>query len=240
MFLLFFIICFCLFLFLIRSSCNKIKYQIILPSIESLDHKTFLIVGSIHGNELSGSVACQRFIKFCQKNQRYNKHKWIVIYQANPCGIKMGWRQNPYTLFSKMSLQKSDMNRQYDHGGTTPINQQILYLIQKNNVDFIIDLHEAWGLPAFDPQSMGNGIFPNSQTSWNISKQLLESRLNQTIDRKDYYYQVKRWPLPDGSLRQYSVENDINYILIETSTEQSFSTRIKQHYLVLQTLFYIK
>ena len=196
-----------------------------------------MIIASIHGSEPAGSISTKRLKHFLDTNKfPWKNSRLILVPEANPCGLKLGWRHNPYIFLSTGNLSIADMNRQYEHGGTNRVNQKILELIDEYDVDMIIDLHEAWGYHTEHPDSMGNGIYPIGKKGWSIASSI-KNQLNDTIKKQECQYFVKHWtPIPKGSLRQYALDNNKDYILMESSAEQSLPLRIRQQTIFLKQL----
>ena len=230
------IVIFLLVLYMLQQHCNSVQYEVFTPKSFT---KTVLIIASIHGSEPAGSLASARILPYLSDSSSFDKLKQrvVLITCANPCGMKMGWRHNPYYVL-KGQLTKGDMNRQYGEGGHTQINQQILSLIHRFQPSLIVDLHEAWGYFQLEEGSMGNGIYPVGNDAYRISTKL-QQQLNQQIKKKEHTYVVHDWqPVPEGSLRELAKQRDWNYILIETSAEQKLQQRIHQHFTCLYSILF--
>jgi len=222
---------------MMKQQCNQVQYHVFTPLHHQQKLETILIIASIHGSEPAGSLACLRLLPVLfERSQTLNK-RIVLIYSANPCGLKLGWRQNPYYVLQG-KMEAGDMNRQYEEGGQTQINQQILQLIRRYKPTLIVDLHEAWGYFQLQEGSMGNGIYPVGSFASQLSLQL-QRLLNQNIQNPVKQYVVHDWqPVPEGSLRELCKQKRWNYILIETSAEQSLQDRIQQHVDCLRHLIF--
>ncbi len=212
-------------------------YNLYTPKIykfKGKSDKTIFIVGSVHGNEPSGTKACYRLINYYRNNKPENN--LIIMPQPNPLGLYVGSRY-------QLKPFNRDLNRNFNNVGKDRISKIILKYV--NKADLIIDTHEGYEFNVRYPKSMGSSIIPNkSKLSKTISKYILYS-VNKTIKDKDKkfvvsdFYSREDCYLPD-SLGCYSNKNNKNYISLETTglmmNKQPLNIRVNQHYILLREI----
>ena len=214
-------------------------YQFYTPQVHTFGPttgNTLFILGSVHGNEPSGTNACYRLIDYLKDKEL--DIQVIIMPMPNPLG---------YYLDSRYQLKPfhRDINRNFSDVGKDRISQIILNYVRK--ADFIVDLHEGYEYHSRYPKSMGSSIIPNqSDVAVSISKSIVKS-VNSTIRDKDKQFMVSDFYtketcyLPD-SLACYCNKHKKNYISIETTgllhNKQSLEIRVNQHYLLLLEIIY--
>ena len=215
-------------------------YNFYTPSVYTYDRiskgkgKTIFILGSVHGNEPSGTKACYRLIDYLKGKPL--KNKVIIMPMPNPIG---------YYLDSRYQLKpfNRDLNRNFSDEGKDRISKIILEYVRTS--DFIVDLHEGYEYHKRYPKSMGSSIIPNkSKVALKISNSIVH-KVNKTIQDEDKkfvvsdFYDKEDCYLPD-SLACYCNKNKKNYISIETTglhgNQQPIKIRVNQHYLLLKEI----
>jgi len=212
-------------------------YLIYTPTVyefRGISEKTILIIGSVHGNEPSGTDACYHLIDYLKVNKPQNNI--IIIPFPNPIGYYIGSRY-------QLKPFNRDINRNFNKEGKDRISSIILDYAKRS--DLIVDLHEGYEYHKRYPQSMGSSIIPNqSKLAILVSKDILDS-VNNTIqeeDKKfvvsDFYIREKCY-LPD-SLGCWCNNHKKNYISIETTgllmNKQSINVRVNQHLILLKRI----
>ena len=109
-----------------------------------------------------------------------------------------------------------DLNRNYTEEGTEPVSQQIIQLIRREHVDFIVDLHEGWGFHLQDQRSIGSTLTPTTDLSREIANTIVQS-LNQTISDPSRHFTVRDETDHLLTLRNFARRNGLNYLLVETT-----------------------
>jgi uncharacterized protein len=198
---------------------------------------TITLISGTHGNEPAGAIYLTELVKKFQKGTLYLKRgKLIIIPEVNKCGLYLNTRNVPDFPFSW------DANRNYPFKSSTKETPTMIlrYLHIINRSDFILDFHEGWGFHKIHPSSVGSGVYPNGYgNSTKLSKKIVK-HINYTISKSDHIFIAK--PLSDikGSLKNYTQENKIPYILVETSGQNNIlplSTRKKQIDIIIKTIF---
>lgn len=195
------------------------------------------LIGGIHGNEQSGSVALVHLIKsgwFDKQGQRYGL-AFKVIPNANPWGLSRDIRYNEKGI---------DLNRQFTKTNLDIVKDILQFF---NDCDLVVDFHEGWGWHQITPASMGSTLTANSPASNNIADQLV-SAVNKTT--RDLYPQEpkKQFVLLDhrvvpceipSTLGCFSQKAGKDHILVEITGQnnvQPMLYRTTQIYSLLNTL----
>ena len=210
-------------------------YQFYTPQVYTFGPttgNTLFILGSVHGNEPSGTNACYRLIDYLKDKEL--DIQVIIMPMPNPLG---------YYLDSRYQLKpfNRDINRNFSDVGKDRVSQIILNYVRES--DFIVDLHEGYEYHSRYPKSMGSSIIPNqSDVAMTISNSIVNS-VNSTIKDKDKqfvvsdFYTKETCYLPD-SLACYCNKHKKDYISIETTglldNQQPLKIRVNQHYLLLK------
>ena len=210
-------------------------YQFYTPQVYTFGPttgNTLFILGSVHGNEPSGTNACYRLIDYLKDKEL--DIQIIIMPMPNPLG---------YYLDSRYQLKpfNRDINRNFSDVGKDRVSQIILNYVRES--DFIVDLHEGYEYHSRYPKSMGSSIIPNqSDVAMTISNSIVNS-VNSTIKDKDKqfvvsdFYTKETCYLPD-SLACYCNKHKKDYISIETTglldNQQPLKIRVNQHYLLLK------
>jgi len=210
-------------------------YTIWIPTVHTFgpeNGQTLFILGSVHGNEPSGTKACYHLIDYL-KGKQLDK-RVIIMPMPNPIG---------YYLDSRYQLKpfNRDLNRNFSDGGLDRVSSTILEYVNKS--DFIVDLHEGYEYHKRYPKSMGSSIIPNkSELALSVSNNVV-SKVNATIQEEDKkfvvsdFYDKEDCYLPD-SLGCYCNRHKKDYISIETTglheNQQPIHIRVEQHLLLLK------
>ena len=195
--------------------------------------KTIFILGSVHGNEPSGTKACHLLMNYLKKYPP--KHKIIIMPNPNPLGLIFDTRY-------QLKPFNRDLNRNFSDEGKDRISKIILEYVRTS--DFIVDLHEGYEYHKRYPKSMGSSIIPNkSKVALKISNSIVH-KVNKTIQDEDKkfvvsdFYDKEDCYLPD-SLACYCNRYKKDYISLETTglnNIQQIDIRVNQHYLLLKEI----
>ena len=192
------------------------------------------ILGSVHGNEPSGTLATYRLIDYLQANPTKIKQRITIMPLPNPLGYYIGSRY-------QMKPFHSDINRNFGEVGKDRVSEIILTYVRDS--DFIVDLHEGYEYHTRYPKSMGSSIIPNkSSLAQRVSNDILPlvNNMITSADKKfgisDFYSREDCY-LPD-SLGCYCNKQGLHYISIETTgllnNQQPIDIRVNQHYTLLR------
>ena len=223
----------------IRAKCNKVH---VYTYDSEIPGPNVLLVASTHGNEPAGGVALNRLVSLIETGALQVKQGSLTIVPVvNGCGTNMDMRYQPHQM---MILQSPDINRNYpvkrNQKAKCYISQTIADLATQNDV--VVDLHEGWGFNRVDASSMGSGIFPGHTPLSQILAQTMALELNQNLEipsaeestnpnklnqmqAQDFQFRVlPDWPDVRGSLRWWCGQNNIDYVLLETSGQNDIVT----------------
>ena len=219
---------------LLQKICHQSK---IFRFYGKEDGPTITFISGTHGNEPAGAIYLQELVTKFQKEELYlKKGQLIIIPQVNKCGLYLHTRNVPDVPFSW------DINRSYPYQSSqSEIPNLILrYLHIINKSDFILDFHEGWGFHKIHPLSVGSGVYPNDYgNSSELSKKMVNN-INKNISISRHKFISKPLSNIKGSLKNYSKENKIPYILVETSGQNDIlplETRKKQIDNIIKTFF---
>jgi len=102
-------------------------------------HKTLVIMGGVHGNELNGIALVKRLLGYCEKEkiEKKLKGRLIVIPLVNVKGFEKRTRTNP--------LDHKDINRSYNQKINCPSTKiaNALWKAFYAKADMVIDCHDA-------------------------------------------------------------------------------------------------
>lgn len=232
---------------LIKDKCTDIDKFQILSGVEHFNGPSVLLVAGTHGNEPAGSDALISLHNdFVRGKLKLKAGKLTIVPTLNPCGKMLGWRWQPHQL---MRFSNVDLNRNYPQSnneeGSCPVSNYIAKLALEHT--FVIDGHEGYAFNHQNPKSMGSCVFPGQtqlarQIAWNAVEELNEVLEPPRGVSKDIARWQSRpdWPDLKGTLRWHCNQNNIHYILMETTGQnniQPLSTRVQQQkFLILSFL----
>ena len=195
---------------------------------------TLFILGSVHGNEPSGTKACYHLIDYLKEKQL--DKRVIIMPMPNPIG---------YYMDSRYQLKpfNRDLNRNFSDEGKDRVSSIILEYVKES--DFIVDLHEGYDYHKRNSKSMGSSIIPNkSKLALTISNNVV-NKVNSTIQEDDKkfvvsdFYDKEDCYLPD-SLACYCNRHKKDYLSIETTglneNQQPIDIRVEHHLLLLKEI----
>lgn len=180
-----------------------------------------LIISGTHGNEPAGRLVVEEWLK---NHVPIKKGKIYVIPRSNKSGSIIGLR---YMLHN---LLFPDLNRNYTDNGREPVSQKIIEIINKNQIEFILDFHEGWGFHKTNKKSIGSTLSPTTPFSKEISSNLVDL-LNQQILQENKHFVLNTKTDDLLTLRNYAIRKKLDYILIETTGQngiQPIEIRKKQ------------
>lgn len=216
----------------IHKICDTNSEVYMYKSItKSSSDNTFkiLILGATHGNEPVGYHAINKIMSMLNTQQikltNLKNYEIYFVPIVNMCGLKTNSRYNMF-LF--------DINRNYNTDSIInyKINHQIKKIINDNNIDLVIDIHEGYSFHNINKNSLGSTI------SFNFNDDLLKStiinNINSTIvtnDKKFVFIPSDKMEKDIGTLLEYCTKNKTKHILIEITGQeniQPLSLRIDQ------------
>ena len=248
------IICYILFVFIVKNICTKVET---FTFTSNEPGPNILFVGTSHGNEPGGGEGLTKLLEDLKSGQiKIKKGKLTVCPFLNPCGKALGLRFQPHQL---LMFNHPDLNRNYGkrpgEEGKCEVSKYVENLTKGK--DFVLDLHEAWGFHSVDPDSMGGGIYSGTKQLGKEIASHLVTEINKTIVNKpqggtnprkiermkleDFKFFTKDWPDLPGTLRWYCNNNNIPYVLVETSGQndiQPLEVRANQNYFLSKEILH--
>jgi predicted deacylase len=190
---------------------------------------TILVLGATHGDEPAG----HHIIKNMMNRASVTNAKVIFVPSVNNCGYILNRRYN--YLFT-------DINRNYYDDTDYKINKYIIDLVNKS--DFVIDIHEAYDYHRINKESIGSTITLsyNDKHKKSELENIILSNVNKYIvdeDKKFVSLNAKDQMI-DGTLLQYCINKNKNYMLIEITgklDKQPLDKRIEQGTNILNSVF---
>lgn len=201
------------------------RYESSVYYINNHKKTKVLIIAGIHGNEIAGIEAAEKILR--------DKPDWanfIVIPKANSEAIKLKER-NPYYM--------SDLNRAFpgrQNGTDTEIlAYEIFKIIENEEPDFVIDLHE-WG-KKYDEDSryLSNGLILSSLDLkfWQIVEKVYNKHI---LNNNSTKLMLSISPL-NGSLNKEIAEKlDIPVLTIESNMNDNLEDRINFHLYTIENI----
>jgi hypothetical protein len=171
----------------------------------NINSKKLCIVAGVHGNEPAATILLNNMIK----NKYFNNTNFFIriIPVANEYGIKNNTRYQNNILYP-------DINRNFIENGLDSSSKQLIELTKDMNL--ILDFHEGWGFHKINPTSIGSTV--------TVSKNMKElgniiiNNLNKIIKKEAYKFILLDDICDiDSTLGCYSNNNNMNYILVETT-----------------------
>jgi hypothetical protein len=164
----------------------------------------------------------------------------IIIPEANKCGLILKNRYLPYKIFN------NDLNRNYPYKNNKAkdnISRKIIKLV--NQSDLIVDFHEGWGFHCENPNSLGSTITTSNTSISNKLGKNIVNNLNKNINEYKKKFTLLKLnknggkKVIKGTLDYYCMENNLNYLLIETTGQkniQPINKRMEQNSIIINTI----
>ena len=193
------------------------------------------LTGGVHGNEPAGSYAAEQIRHWPIKAGRL-----IVVPRVNTLGLTAVTRWFPPLEEDK---NQRDLNRNFPtidrELPQSPVAVALWELVERQNPDFVIDLHEGFDFHISNPKSVGSSvIFTNSVRRASLAEKMLTA-VNATVDDEERRFEMlSRSGAAKGSLVRACTDRlKIDSFILETTyKDQSVSLRARQHRLMVSTL----
>ncbi len=210
--------------------CEGTNYQTVAYIISSnQEGPTVMIMSGVHGNELAGIEATKELLE----NLEPNKGTVIVIPEVNIEACKKGVRILP---------SEEDLNRIYPGDpasqGIHKLAGEIFEIIQENEIDFLLDLHESIEFYQKNSSHYGQTIIldsDNNEILQEISNYLIK-RLNQEVILPENKFEVISEPIKGSSTYEALHQYNILGITFETCTKIELKKRVAFHYHCIQSI----
>ncbi len=246
-FLLLISIAFCIFMQLLfcpafaNFTINPDTLEIILCSGTDYETKAYvysseqkypiiMVMAGVHGNELAGIEAAKRFMK----NIELERGTVIILPEANKKAIMHGVRA--------MS-DREDLNRNYP-GNTNSNNTikrlagEIFEIMNKNEVEFLLDLHESVDYYNKNNSFYGQTIVldDNKNSFLNKIAKYLVDELNSNIISPKNKFEVIVKPIVGSSTYEALNHLKISGITFETCKKIDYNKRVDFHYQCIENI----
>ena len=204
--------------------CEDSEYQTVAYFFSS-EHKgpTVMILAGVHGDELAGIEASKIFME----NLDPEKGTVIIIPEANKEACDNRVRSMP---------SEEDLNRIFpgDHSsqGITRLAAQLFEIMEVNEVDFLLDLHESVEHYQENPSHYGQTIIldDNNEPLLQEISDYLVNKLNRIVIFPENYFEIIVEPIEGCSTYEALNRLGIPGITFETSTRMELSKRVALHY----------
>lgn len=215
----------------IIAICAETDYQT-RAYVYSSKHRypVIMIMAGVHGNELAGIEAARQFMK----NIRLERGTVIIIPEANKKAIRHGVRA--------MS-DREDLNRNYpgDISSNDDIKRlagEIFEIMNKNEVEFLLDLHESADYYTKNKFFYGQTIvLDNTRNPFlnEIAKYLVDE-LNSSVVSPENKFEVIVKPVAGSSTYEALNHLGIRGITFETCNKIDYKKRVNFHYQCIENI----
>jgi predicted deacylase len=207
------------------------------PYIEIDTHQpgpVVMIVGGMHGNEPAGARAATAIARW-----KITRGKLVVVPRANTLGLDQRTRYVP-----GHDTEHRDLNRNFPKRDGTPearsaLAKSIWALVRRVDPDWLIDLHEGYDFHRINKASVGSSVIHMSDTESARAARLMLDAVNATIERDDRkLVSLSKGPIDSGMARAAIERLGAKGIILETtSKDQPLALRVRQHHIMVHTLF---
>ncbi len=188
-----------------------------------------LIVGGMHGNEPAGAAAAGQIATW-----DIRCGKLVVVPRANTRALNAEQRRTP-----GLSGDEGDLNRAFpiDDRPRPGIAQALWKLVEEQNPNWVIDLHEGFDFHRGNPKSVGSSVIYSAQDRARSLAKRMIATVDATIKNPEQRFDPIETQVA-GSLARAAWENaGIPSMIIETTTKlHVLSYRVRQHRLAIHTL----
>lgn len=190
-----------------------------------------VITGGVHGNEPAGSLAAWNFVTVTPK-----RGTLIIIPEINRPGLKENERSGAYP---------GDPNRAYPQSSTgrpkDDLAEEIWNLVKEKRPDWLVDLHEGYDFHKINKDSVGQSIilYPGTSSQLKVREPIVLKMIqeaNKTVSSSNHYFSYLKYPVSGSLARATGQFLGAATMIIETSTKQTRSLRIRQHEVMVNTL----
>lgn len=198
---------------------------------------TVFLTGGMHGNEPAGYRAAEQI-----RHWPIVKGRLIVVPRVNRLGLAANLRWLP-SFRNDRKLR--DPNRNFPKKkdqltAMTPPCQAIWELVQNQEPDWLIDLHEGFDFHVTNSKSVGSTIIYLKAPAINPVAEKMIQRVNDGISNPDRKFDMLRRSGPvKGSLARSALDVlGIKSMILETTfKQQPLSTRTRQQRTMVSVLF---
>lgn len=191
-----------------------------------------LIVGGVHGDETAGAGAAEQI-----RHWRVQRGSLLVIPRINVPALGVRRRNMP-----GVKTEWANLNRNFPRAGREEAPRGILATavwarLKEWKPDWVIDLHEGFGVRSQTAQSVGSSLIPTADAETRRLAARMHTAINATIADPQKKFTLLRLPV-DGSLaRAAGAHLGAHAMILETTGRgQPLSLRVKQHQVMVRAL----
>ena len=194
---------------------------------------TIVLTGGLHGNEPAGAQAAEQI-----RHWELEKGRLVVLPRVNQPGLAIGTRYLPGVEKSNRDLNRNFPKTGEEDSAREVIGKALWAFVQKQKPDWVIDLHEGYHFHRINKKSVGSTIIDAGSPGANAVIPKMLAAVNDTIEEKEKKF-LELNGTANGSLARAAKERlGATSLILETTTrEQPLSLRIRQHRLMVHTLF---
>lgn len=193
------------------------------------------LTGGVHGNEPAGSHAAEQI-----RHWPIRRGRLIVVPKVNTLGLIAETRWFP--PLEKDAAQR-DLNRNFPTSGRelpqSPVAEALWELIESQQPDYVIDLHEGFDFHKSNSKSVGSSIiFSRTDQRMALAEKMVAA-VNATVGNLQRKFELlSRSGAAKGSLvRACTDQLKIDSFILETTCKgQPLSLRTRQHRRMVSTL----
>ncbi len=182
-----------------------------------------MIVAGVHGDELAGIEASRKFME----NLESLKGTVIIIPEANKVACDNRVRTMP---------SEEDLNRIFPGDplsqGIACLAAELFEIMEVNEIDFLLDLHESVEHYQENPSHYGQTIILDDHNEAFLQEisDYLVNKLNRIVIFPENHFEVIVEPIKGCSTYEALNRLGIPGITFETSTRMEFSKRVTLQY----------
>jgi predicted deacylase/glutamine amidotransferase-like uncharacterized protein len=193
------------------------------------------LTGGMHGDEPAGSVAAEQI-----RHWPIRRGRLIVVPKVNKLGLIAETRWFPPL---KDDQKRRDLNRNFPTSDRepplSPVAEALWDLVQQQQPDVVVDLHEGFDFHISNSKSVGSSIiFSKSDKRMMLAEKMLAA-VNATVDDQNRQFELlSRSGAMQGSLVRACTDRlRIDSFILETTyKDQPLSLRARQHRRMVSTL----
>jgi predicted deacylase len=193
------------------------------------------LTGGVHGNEPAGSHAAEQI-----RHWPIRRGRLIVTPKVNTLGLAAGTRWFPPL---ELDAAQRDLNRNFPTadlaGPQSPVAEALWELIELQQPDFVIDLHEGFDFHRSNSNSVGSSIiFSRTDQRMALAEKMVAA-VNATVENPQRKFELlSRSGAAKGSLVRACTDRlKIDSFILETTCkDQTLSLRTRQHRRMVSTL----
>lgn len=210
--------------------CEGTEYQTVAYFLSSeKEGPSIMILSGVHGDEPAGIEASKK------KIEQFMPERGTVIFipEANKQACEKKVRPHDWS---------DDLNRHYPgNSELQDINQlagEIFKILEENDIDFLLDLHESIDYYAKNPLHYGQTIIlddDNHPFLRNVSSYLVQ-QLNRMVLLPENQFEAIVKPIKGSSTYEALYRQGIPGITFETCRKMNFEKRVSFHETCIQNI----